>query len=92
MRRGMMNPCGLKVRSCASCMVDINKYLAVFPGEKWSENICEMELNEIMLNKMPNRWRSQACVQVFDCGSITLKRSVNFLNSCKYQNLFMKVL
>ena len=36
-----------------------------------------MELNEIMLNSIPNIWIKQAYVQVFDFESITIKAAVN---------------
>ena len=39
MHRGMSNPHGSKVRFYAACMIDPNKYLAVFSGEKASEKI-----------------------------------------------------
>ena len=37
MRFGMRKPCISKVRRCAARMIDINKYLAVLPGEKESD-------------------------------------------------------
>ena len=61
-RHRMRNPRGLKVRRCAAHMIDLNKYFAVFPGENSSENICDMELDEILLKSMPNRCRRQAYV------------------------------
>ena len=36
-----------------------------------------MELNENLLNIMPNIWSKQDYVQVFECASITLKKYVN---------------
>ena len=88
---GMKNPCGLKVRRCTDCMIDLNKYLSVFPGAKASDKTCETELNEILLNIMPNIWNSQAHVHGFDCETIN-KIYKTCLNACKYQNIFMKVL
>ena len=35
------------------------------------------ELNGILIKIMPNIWSKQAYVQVFYCGYITLKKSVN---------------
>ena len=35
------------------------------------------ELNEILLNSMPNRWSKQAYVQGFDCETISFKKAVN---------------
>ena len=52
-------------------MNDLNEYLAVFPGEKASDKICETELNEIVLNSMPTRYIRQAYVQGFYFESIT---------------------
>ena len=44
MIRGMSNPRGLKVRYYAACMIDLNQYLDVFPGEKAGGNVFETEL------------------------------------------------
>ena len=88
---GMKNPCGLKVRRCTDFMIYLNEYLSVFPGAKASDKTCETELNEILLNIMPNIWNSQAHVQGFDCETIN-KIYKTCLNACKYQNIFMKVL
>ena len=49
----------------------------MFPREKVSGKVFETELNEILLNSMPNRWIRQAYVQEFDCETITKK-------VCKY--------
>ena len=46
-------------------------------GGKISDNICMMEINEILLNSMPNIWSKQACVQGFYCEFITFKTAVN---------------
>ena len=35
------------------------------------------ELNEILLNSIPNSWSKQAYVQGFNCETISFKRSVN---------------
>ena len=77
MRHGMWKPRGLKVICYANCRIDINNYLAVLPGSKASGKIYDTELNEIMLNSMPNSWIRKACVQGFYCESITLKKDVN---------------
>ena len=45
----------LKVRRYAARMIDINEYLATFPGAKAGDNFFETELNEILLNSIPNR-------------------------------------
>ena len=36
-----------------------------------------MELNEILLNIIPNSWSKNAYVQVFDCNYITFKTAFN---------------
>ena len=35
------------------------------------------ELNDILLNGMPNSWSEQVCVQGFNCESIYFKNSLN---------------
>ena len=72
----MKNPCGLKLRRYTDRMIDLNKYLYVFPGAKASDKTCEMKLNEILLNIMPNIWNTWAYMQGFDCETIT-KKSIN---------------
>ena len=62
MRFGMRMPRRLKVRRYSACMIDHNGYLDTFPGAKASDKICEMELNEILLNIIPNSCSSQAYV------------------------------
>ena len=42
-----------------------------------TDRIGVTKLNEILLNSMPDSWSNQACVQGFDCESITLKKVVN---------------
>ena len=45
------------------------------------------ELNEILLNSMPNSWNKQAYVQIFDWKFITFKKSGNVferMNIAKY--------
>ena len=37
--------------------------MAALPGAKSSDNIGEWELNEIILNSIPNRWSKQAYVK-----------------------------
>ena len=71
MCRGMMKNRGLKLRRYTDRMIDLNEYLSVLHGAKLSDEIFETELNRILLNSMPNIWIRQACVQVFDCETIT---------------------
>ena len=73
MRRVRRKPRGLNVRRQAAPMIKLTKYLAVFPGAKSSDKICEMELDYILLNSMPKIWNRQLYVQSFDCESITFK-------------------
>ena len=56
---------------------DLNGYSAVFPGSNNSDKICVTELNEILLNSMPNICIKQEYIQRFDFCSITFKSSVN---------------
>ena len=49
------------------------------------------ELNEILLNSMPNSWYKQAYVQVFYCESIYSKNPYTCLSLWKSSKLFMKV-
>ena len=63
----MRNMHGFKVRCYSAHLIDINDYLAVFPGETANEKYCEMELNEILLNSISNILISQACMHGFDC-------------------------
>ena len=41
MRQGMVKQRGLKVRRYAARTIDLNKYVAVFRGEKTRNNICK---------------------------------------------------
>ena len=61
----------LKLRRYTSFFIDINDYLSDFPGEKSSDKIVNMELNEIFLNVMPNGWSKQAYAPDFDFEGIT---------------------
>ena len=73
----MRKPRGLKVRNYAARLIDLNEYLASFPGAKMTDKIGVTELNEGFLDSMPNSWSKQAYVQVFDCKYITFKKNVN---------------
>ena len=70
MRRCMKNPQSLKVRHYDALLIDLNEYLASFPGETMAEKMGVTELNEILLNSMPKIWYKQFYVQVFDCETI----------------------
>ena len=77
MRRFLKNPHILKVGRYDVCLIDLNEYLALFPGATMSDNIGVTELNNILSNSMPNSWSKQAYVQGFDCETIPFK-------ICKY--------
>ena len=59
----MRKPHELKVRHYADRMIDLNEYLAVFPGAKASKKIGETELDKIILNSMPNGCIKKAYMQ-----------------------------
>ena len=56
MRLGTRKPCGFKVRCYATILIDLNDYLDYLSGDKLSGKIGVTELNEILLNSMPNSW------------------------------------
>ena len=91
MGRGIRKPCGLTVRQYMFSYIDIKEYSGFIPCGKMSDNIGVTELNEIFLNSIPNCWSKQACVQVFECKSITLKNQFTCLNAWLLRNLSMKV-
>ena len=45
----------LGVKFFAECLIDLDEYLAFFPGVTLADKIDVTELNEILLNSMPNR-------------------------------------
>ena len=60
----MRKPHYLIVRQYAACLIDLNEYLDLFLGEKLSKKTEILELNENLLNIMPNSWSKQEYVQV----------------------------
>ena len=60
----------LKVRPYAARLIDLNKSLSSFLGATMDGKIGVTELNENILNSMPNSWSKQVYVQGFDCESI----------------------
>ena len=52
MRSRMWKPHELKVIRYADHLIDLNDYLAAFPGVKEVDNIGETDLNEIFLNSI----------------------------------------
>ena len=55
-------------------MIEIDEYVAAFPGAKAGEKIVDMELNYIILNSIRNGWSRQTYLQGFDREYITLKK------------------
>ena len=92
MLRRMRKPRGVKVRRFAYCNIDLNKYLAVLPGAKASDKICETELYKNVLNSIPNSWSKQEYVMGFDCESITFKTAVNMFEYIKIAESIYKVI
>ena len=56
MRRGMKKLQSLKVINYMARLIDLNEYLVSFPGANLADKIGITELNEIILNRMPNHW------------------------------------
>ena len=71
----------LRVRHYAARLVDLNKYLTSFPGVTLSNEIGVTELDEILLNMIPNRQSKQAYVQGFDFEYISFKEAVNMFEN-----------
>ena len=67
----------LTIKRYAARLSNLNAYFASFLGVTLTDKIGVTELNKILLNSMPNIWSKQAYVKVFDCESITFKKSVN---------------
>ena len=53
---GMRNPNELELICYAAHIIDLNEYLAVLTVRKAIDKIGNMELDEIILNSMPNVW------------------------------------
>ena len=79
----MRNPRGIKLIHCTTHLIDLNKYLAVLPGENISDKTCVTEINENLLNSMPYIWNKQEYLQGFDCDHITLKSAINMFERMK---------
>ena len=54
MIRGIRNPHELEVRSYLAHMLQLDDYLAIFPGSQENEKLRETELNGIILHTIPN--------------------------------------
>ena len=53
------------MRRYAEQLIDLNEYLDYLPGVTLADKIDVTELNEIILNGMPNIWYKQSYVQGF---------------------------
>ena len=57
----------LKVVYYGAHMIELNEYFFALPVAKACDNIGYTELNEIILNSIPNECSTQAYMQGFDC-------------------------
>ena len=83
MRHQSTNMCGLKVSCYTASLIVLNDYLASFPGSKLTEKIGMRELNETLLNSVPNNWSKRAYVLVFDCEYIIFLKYANMFERMK---------
>ena len=84
-------PRSLTVGQCAARLIDLNGYVASFPGGAFTDNISVTELNEILLNIMHNSWSKQAYIQDFIVGLLLFKSLLICLIVWKLLSLFTKV-
>ena len=70
MRRYMKKPHILKSRRYAARLIDLIEYLVSFTGTAMADKMGVTELNEILLNSMPNSCSKQAYVKGFGCETI----------------------
>ena len=71
MRRCMKKTCRLNVRRYATHLIDLNEYLASFPGVTMADKITVTGLIKDILNSTPNSWYNKLYVQGFDCEIIS---------------------
>ena len=89
MRCGMKKTRALLVRRYAVRLIDLNDYLAFYPGETLHYDIGVTELNKILLKSMSNILYRQAYVQGFYCESITFKKAVNMFDQMEiYESIY----
>ena len=69
-------------------LIDINEYLASFPGAILTDNIDITKLNEILQINMPDIWSKQAYVHGFDCRPITFTKAVNIFERMEIAESF----
>ena len=55
MRRVINKSRSFKIKHHRARLIDLDDYLSVFPGAKATYKTCETELNENVLNIIPNR-------------------------------------
>ena len=67
----------LKVICYSVRLIDMIEYLDSSPGATFADNIDITELNDILLNIMPNSWYKKSYVQGFDCEYISFKKAIN---------------
>ena len=70
-------PRSLRERRHTARLIDLNEYLASFPGTTLSNKIGVTKLNEILLNRMSNICSKESYVQDFDNEYISLKKAVD---------------
>ena len=73
----MKKPRIITVRRYAVRLIDLNEYLASFPGANLTDTIGVTKLNKILLNSIPNSGSKQVYVKDFYCDYITFKKAVN---------------
>ena len=73
----MKKPRALTLRRYVAYLIDLNEYLASFPGAILNDKISIIELKKTLLNSMPDSWCKQSYVQGFDYESITFNKAVN---------------
>ena len=61
-------------------IIDLNGYLASFPGVYFNDKIVVTKINKIPINSMSNSYSKKAYIQGFDCESITFKKAVNMFD------------
>ena len=81
----------LTVRRYAERLIYLNEYQVSFPEANLTDKIGVTELNEILLNSMPNIWYKHAYVKGFDCDRITLKNAINMFEPIEICESIYKV-
>ena len=77
MRRCIKKPRSLKVKFYVAHLLDLNEYLASFPEANMTDKFGVIELNDILLNRIPNSWYKQAYVKGFYWKYIYFKNTIN---------------